>query len=136
MIAIEKVFATCSTSDGLPFDARRETRYANGVSYELWIGLWQKAFCENPRRAFKFLVYTGFVGGQMCDVINPIEFRTRDIIGQGNQRNRFVFNCFIIGHTNSGKSSFLDAIIQNDDPHNQSMADQAPNLNNQQNQSD
>lgn len=61
--AIEKVFATCSSSDGLPFDAKRETRYDGGVSYELWIGLWQKAFCENPRRAFKFLVYTGFIGG-------------------------------------------------------------------------
>ena len=82
--AIEKVFATCIASDGLPFDAKRETRYTNGVSYELWIGLWQKAFCENPRRAFKFLVYTGFIGGHMNDVINPIEFRTRDIIGQGN----------------------------------------------------
>ena len=126
--AIEKVFATCSTQDGLPFDAKRETRYDGGVSYELWIGLWQKAFCENPRRAFKFLVYTGFIGGQMKDVINPIEIRTRDIIGQGNQHRRFVFNCYIIGHSNAGKSAFLDAIISTGNLHNQSLLGDSQNI--------
>lgn len=57
----------------------------------------------------------------MKDVINPIQIRTRDIIGHGNQRRRFVFNCFIIGHSNSGKSAFLDAIVSTGNLHNQSL---------------
>jgi hypothetical protein len=57
------VFATCLAGDGLPFDARKETQFDDGLSLELWIGLWQKAFCEKPKRAFKFLIYTGFIGG-------------------------------------------------------------------------
>jgi len=46
---LEKVFATCSTSDGLPFDARKETQFESGLTFELWIGLWQKVFCEKPK---------------------------------------------------------------------------------------
>ena len=77
------------------------------------------------------MVYTGFIDGHMNDVINPIEIRTRDIIGLGNQRNRFVFNCFIFGHSNSGKSSFLDAIINNGDIQNQSLAGEPSGLDHQ-----
>jgi hypothetical protein len=66
---IDKIFAPCSKFDGYPFDAKKETKYEDGLSYELWIGLWQKAFCENPKRAYKFLVYTGYIGGKMKDVI-------------------------------------------------------------------
>lgn len=60
---IEKVFATCSPSEGLPFDARKETQYEGGVTLELWIALWQKSFIENPKQAYKFMVYTGYIGG-------------------------------------------------------------------------
>jgi GTPase SAR1 family protein len=95
---LEKVFSTCSKSDGFPFDAKKETQFQNGLTLELWIGLWQKVFCEKPKQAFKFLVYTGFIGGQMKDVVQPIQIKTRDILGQGNQHRRFVFNVFIVGH--------------------------------------
>jgi hypothetical protein len=82
----------------------------------MWVGLWQKVFCEKPKRAYKFLVYTGYVGGQMIDVITPIMIKTRDILGQGMQHRRLVFNCFVIGHNQSGKSSLLDAIIKAEKP--------------------
>ena len=96
---IEKVFATCSKDEGLPFDARTETQFDNGLTFEMWVGLWQKVFSENPKRAYKFLVYTGYIGGQMSDVVAPIMKNTRDILGKGNQHRRFVFNCFVIGHS-------------------------------------
>jgi hypothetical protein len=63
------VFYTCSSTDGVLFDPVKETQFDNGLTLELWIGLWQKAFCERPKLAFKFLIYTGFVGGEMKDVI-------------------------------------------------------------------
>lgn len=50
----------------------------------------------------------------MSDAIQPISIKTRDILGQGNQHRRFVFNCFLIGQSGSGKSSLLDAIIKAD----------------------
>jgi len=48
----------------------------------------------------------------MKDVVQPIQIKTRDILGQGNQHRRFVFNVFIMGHSQSGKTSLLDAIIK------------------------
>jgi len=59
---IEKVFAPCRPEDGLPFDAKTDTEYNKGISFPQWVGLWQKAFSENPARAFRFLVYTGYIG--------------------------------------------------------------------------
>ena len=48
----------------------------------------------------------------MKEVITPIMIKTRDVLGQGNQHRRFVFNCFVIGHQSSGKTSLLDGIIK------------------------
>lgn len=50
----------------------------------------------------------------MSDAIQPILIKTKDILGQGNQHRRFVFNCFLIGQSGSGKSSLIDAIIKAD----------------------
>jgi ABC-type ATPase involved in cell division len=58
------------------------------------------------------MVYTGYIGGKMKDVIQPIQIRTRDILGKGNQHRRFVFNCFVIGHSGSGKTAFLESTIK------------------------
>jgi len=80
---IEKVFAPCRPEDGLPFDAKLDTEYTKGISLSSWIGLWQKAFSENPPRAFRFLVYTGYIG-HLNQVINPIMTKTKDILGLGN----------------------------------------------------
>ena len=44
--------------------------------------------------------------------------RTRDILGQGHQHKRVVFNCFVIGSNGVGKSAFLDAIINKSDIEN------------------
>ena len=80
---IEKVFAPCRPEDGLPFDAKIDTEYAKGISLPLWVGLWQKAFSENPPRAFRFLVYTGYIG-TLSEIINPIKTKTKDMLGTGN----------------------------------------------------
>jgi len=48
----------------------------------------------------------------MKDVIQPIQIRTRDILGKGNQHRRFVFNCFVIGHSGSGKTAFLESAME------------------------
>jgi len=56
------------------------------------------------------LYYTGFLK-KMKQAITPKLIKTKDILGQGNQHMRKVFNCFVIGKAGCGKSTFLDAVI-------------------------
>ena len=127
--AINHIFSTCPPADGLPFDFKKEGMYeGNGVTMEQWIGLWQKVFCENPKEAYRFLVYTGYIGRQMKDVIFPIMIKTRDILGQGNQHRRFIFNCFVIGHSSCGKSSFIDATVKKKETQQRMMGEEDINI--------
>jgi hypothetical protein len=115
--AIDKIFSTCIPDDGQLFNAQEETQFENYLSCELWIGLWQKAFCENPKVAFRFLIYIGYRGGFLKNVIKPIHTRTKDILGQGNQHRRLVYNCFVVGNSQAGKTAFLDSILGRADRH-------------------
>jgi hypothetical protein len=40
--SMDKIFAT--TVDGIPWKVKAETVYDSGVSFDNWIGLWQKYF--------------------------------------------------------------------------------------------
>ena len=63
----------------------------------------------------------------MNNVIQPIMIKTRDIIGQGNQHRRLVFNCFVLGHAQSGKTSFLNAVIKNHLPEDRRVDEELAN---------
>ena len=55
---LEKIFAT--TERGVPWRVKLETVYVNGITYDIWLALWQKFFSHNPKEAFKnflFCVY-------------------------------------------------------------------------------
>ena len=39
---MEKIFAT--TEKGVPWKVKLETVYDNGITYDIWIGLWHKLF--------------------------------------------------------------------------------------------
>ena len=39
---MDKIFAT--TEKGIPWRVKMETFYENGVTYDLWLALWQKSF--------------------------------------------------------------------------------------------
>ena len=82
----------------------------NGVSYDLWVGLWQKAFCENPIQTFHFLTYVGFTG-KMSQVIQPVRIGVREVLNPAAQHKRHLFHCFVIGATRSNKSALLDSIV-------------------------
>lgn len=58
LTGMEKIFAT--TEKGIPWKVTMETQYDNGVTFDLWIGLWEKAFALNPKDTFKNLVYIGY----------------------------------------------------------------------------
>ena len=74
---MEKIFAT--TEKGIPWKVHLETQYDNGVTYDIWIGLWQKLFSLNTKEAFKNLVYIGYCG-RMKDAISVKKFKLRDLL--------------------------------------------------------
>lgn len=39
-LGMEKIFAT--TENGIPWRVKQETKYENGVTFDIWIALWQK----------------------------------------------------------------------------------------------
>lgn len=57
---MEKIFST--TEKGQPWRVKSETVYDNGVTVDIWVGLWQKFFNLHPKEAFKNLVYIGYCG--------------------------------------------------------------------------
>jgi hypothetical protein len=61
---------------------------------ENWIGLWLKHFNQNPKQAFRDLIYVGYCA-QMKDAIVPIFARPRDV--QGVPSIRKTFNALVIG---------------------------------------
>ena len=89
---MEKIFAT--TEKGVPWRVKQETMYDNGITYEIWLALWQKFFSLNPKDAFKNLVYIGYCG-TFKDAIQIIKYKPRDLLKTSTRK---VFNCFIIGH--------------------------------------
>ena len=74
---MDRIFAT--TEKGVPWRVKLETVYENGVTYEIWLALWQKFFSLNPREAFKYLVYIGYCG-RFRDAIYIYKYKTRDLL--------------------------------------------------------
>lgn len=101
---MEKIFAT--TEKGIPWKVNLETQYDNGVSFDIWIGLWQKEFSFSPKGAFKNLVYIGYCG-RMKDAIQIKKFKLRDLLKTSQRK---VFNCYVIGHQSCGKVTIIPVI--------------------------
>lgn len=89
---MEMIFST--TEWGIPWKVKTETHYDSGVTFDIWIGLWQKFFSQNPKEAFKNLVYIGYCG-QFKDAIIIYKEKAKDLLKESRRK---VFNCYIIGH--------------------------------------
>ncbi len=74
---MEKIFAT--TVDGVPWKVKSETVYDSGVTFDNWIGLWQKYFNLHTVEAFKNFVYIGYCG-RMKDAISCKRYKVRDLL--------------------------------------------------------
>lgn len=97
MRGLEKIFET--TEKGVPWNVRQETVYDNGISLEIWIGLWQKFFYLETYEAFKTLYYIGYCG-KMKQAFTMKKFRVRDLLKPSAKK---VFNCYIVGLNGCGK---------------------------------
>jgi hypothetical protein len=90
---LDKIFAT--TEIGIPWRVKSETVYENGITYDIWIALWQKFFSQNPKEAFKNLVYIGYCG-RFKDAITIYKYKIKDLLKISKRK---VFNCYVVGHT-------------------------------------
>mmetsp|Transcript_25942 Transcript_25942/g.25196 ORF Transcript_25942/g.25196 Transcript_25942/m.25196 type:complete len:146 (+) Transcript_25942:678-1115(+) len=106
MQGLDRIFAT--TEEGIPWKVQSETVFDGGVSEQNWIGLWQKYFNQNLMEAFKSFIYIGYCG-RIKDAISVRKYKVRDLLTTSQRK---VFNCYLIGHRQCGKSSFLDQFVR------------------------
>lgn len=109
----ERVFMT--NGEGCPFNMMRQTAVEDpkgttvsksvGVSVENWIALWLMHFNNEPVRAFRDLVYSGYQG-TMREAIVPIFSRGKDVLMAPSKRS--FFNVLVLGASGAGKTQFLD----------------------------
>ena len=76
-VALDRIFAT--TENGIPWKVKLETVYENGITYDIWIGLWQKFFSQNTLEAFKYLTYIGYCG-RFIDTVTIFKNKKRDLL--------------------------------------------------------
>jgi hypothetical protein len=92
---MEVIFGT--TEEGVPWRVRQETEYSGGgVSFENWIGLWQKYINLDIKAAFKSLVYVGYCG-KMKDAVTLYRYRLYDSLKQSKHK---VFHAYVVGLNN------------------------------------
>jgi hypothetical protein len=77
LLGLDRIFAT--TEKGIPWKVKLETVYDNGISFDIWVGLWQKYLSINIKEAFKNLVYIGYCG-TMKDAITLKRFKAIDLL--------------------------------------------------------
>jgi hypothetical protein len=100
---LDRIFAT--TENGNPWKVKQETVYENGITYEIWIGLWQKFFSLDPEEAFRQLIYIGYCG-RFIDTVHIFKYRQRDLLK--SQSKRKAFNLYVIGHHSFVRFPLID----------------------------
>lgn len=76
------------------------------MTFEVWIGLWQKYFSEDPKKAFASLVYIGYCS-KMNEAIILYKFNPTDYLKTSKRK---VFNAYILCHHSCER--LLDAFIK------------------------
>ncbi len=102
---IERIFATME--EGVPWKVRLETQYQGGITFEGWIGLWQKYFSHKTHEAFESLLYIGYCG-KLKDTITLHRFKPTESLKVSKRK---VFNIYLVGQHNT--DVILDAFIRN-----------------------
>lgn len=106
---VERIFQPCNEIP--PFEPKKCVNVGpHGLTYDQWVGLWHMAFMRDTKKAFRCLIYTGYVG-RLADVIKPVQVKLKDIVKEVSQKYRNVFQVYVIGAARSGKTALLDTIL-------------------------
>ncbi|XP_010550971.1 PREDICTED: mitochondrial Rho GTPase 1-like [Tarenaya hassleriana] len=107
---IEDLFSTAPESPWkeAPYDAAAEKTAIGGFSVDAFLSLWSLMTLLDPARSVEYLMYIGFP----ADPSSAIHVtRRRHVDRKKQQSERKVFQCFVFGPENAGKSALLNCFL-------------------------
>lgn len=107
---LEDVFSTAPESpwSEAPYANAAETNALGGLSFDGFMSQWALMTLLNPVLSVENLVYIGYVGDP-SSAVRVTRKRRVDRKKQHSDRN--VFQCFVFGPKEAGKSSLLDSFV-------------------------
>ncbi|KAF2561669.1 hypothetical protein F2Q70_00018611, partial [Brassica cretica] len=107
---IEDLFSTAPESPwkDAPYDGAAEKTALGGLSVDAFLSLWSLMTILEPAKSVEYLIYIGFPG----DPSSAIRLtRRRRLDRKKQQCERKVFQCFVFGPNNAGKSALLNCFL-------------------------
>lgn len=107
---LEDIFSTAPESpwDEAPYKDAAEKTALGGLSVNAFLSEWALMTLLDPSRAMENLIYLGYPG----DHSNAVRItRRRRLDRKKQQSERNVFQCFVFGPKNAGKSALLNSFV-------------------------
>ncbi|KAG8648261.1 mitochondrial Rho GTPase 1 [Manihot esculenta] len=109
-VELEDIFSTAPESpwDEAPYKDAAERTALGGLSVNAFLSEWALMTLLDPSRALENLIYIGYPGDPSAAVRIT---RRRRLDRKKQQSERNVFQCFVFGPKNAGKSALLNSFI-------------------------
>ncbi|WRX23340.1 Small GTPase - like 10 [Theobroma cacao] len=109
-IEVEDVFSTAPESpwNDAPYKDAAEKTALGGLSLDAFLSEWALMTLLDPARSVENLIYIGYPGDP-SSAIRVTRRRRLDRKKQQSERN--VFQCFLLGPTNAGKSALMNSFL-------------------------
>ncbi|KAK8633253.1 hypothetical protein V6N13_014101 [Hibiscus sabdariffa] len=109
-IEVEDVFSTAPESpwSDVPYKDAAEKTALGGLSLDAFLSEWALMTLLDPARSLENLIYIGYPG----DPLSAIRVTKRRHLNRKKQQSeRNVFQCFVFGPANGGKSALLNSFL-------------------------
>ncbi|XVF31320.1 hypothetical protein REPUB_Repub16aG0135600 [Reevesia pubescens] len=109
-IEVEDVFSTAPESpwNDAPYKDAAEKTALGGLSLDAFLSEWALMTLLDPARTLEYLIYIGYPGDP-SSAIRVTRRRRLDRKKQQSERN--VFQCFVLGPANAGKSALMNSFL-------------------------
>ncbi|KAI8522884.1 hypothetical protein RHMOL_Rhmol13G0031700 [Rhododendron molle] len=107
---LEDLFSTAPESpwDEAPYKDAAERTLLGGISLNSFLSLWAFMTLRDPARSLANLIYIGY----NCDPASALRVTSRRLADRKKQQtDRNVFQCFVFGPKNAGKSALLKSFL-------------------------
>ncbi|KAG5514439.1 hypothetical protein RHGRI_035752 [Rhododendron griersonianum] len=107
---LEDLFSTAPESpwDEAPYKEAAERTLLGGISLNSFLSQWAFMTLRDPARSLANLIYIGY----SCDPASALRVTSRRLADRKKQQtDRNVFQCFVFGPKNAGKSALLKSFL-------------------------
>ncbi|KAF7119925.1 hypothetical protein RHSIM_Rhsim13G0024400 [Rhododendron simsii] len=107
---LEDLFSTAPESpwDEAPYKDAAERTLLGGISLNSFLSQWAFMTLRDPARSLANLIYIGY----SCDPASALHVTSRRLADRKKQQtDRNVFQCFVFGPKNAGKSALLKSFL-------------------------